>query len=212
MYCDSIELTYHYDFVFCILCFCILYLCILYLCILYFVFCIFVFFFISVLIRSCYMYCDTIEIASLRFCVLYLVLLYLVFFCLVFLYLVFLCLVFLYLVFLYFVFCVSVLIGNNICHMYCNSIETTPVHGIRSQYCHSCCQYWALYEWCNVQCLIKAFSFHGILVSTIGFFSICTYLKRTAQTEPRTARKKTAPWKLKNDRKGNYWCRMPRHY
>ena len=38
-------------------------------------------------------------------------------------------------------FCISVLIGNKICHMYCDSIETTPVHGIRSQCCHSCCQY-----------------------------------------------------------------------
>ena len=97
--------------------------------------------------------------------------------------------------------------------MYCDSIETTPVHGIRSQCCPSCCQYWALYEWCNVQCLIKAFSFQGILFCTIGLFQsvhflICTYLKRTAQTETRTEGEKKrhhGNWKMIE--KGNCWCK-----
>ena len=90
--------------------------------------------------------------------------------------------------------------------MYCDSIETTPVHGIRSQCCPSCCQYWALYEWCNVQCLIKAFSFHGILVCTIGFFFFNLYIsEKDCTNRDQISEKKRASWKLIE--KGNCWCK-----
>ena len=89
--------------------------------------------------------------------------------------------------------------------MYCDSIETTSVHGIRSQCCHCCCQYWALYEWCNVQCLIKAFSFHGIL---FWFFLSHLYIWKGLKLHPYcTARKKLPHVNWKIIEKVNCWCK-----